>query len=27
VKFLRPLLSNDVLTSGGFNTLFIAQKI
>lgn len=27
VKFLRPFLPKAVLTSGGFNTLFVAQKI
>lgn len=27
VKLIRPLLKNDVLTSGGFNTLFVAKKI
>lgn len=27
VKLIRPLLKEDVLTSGGFNTLFVAKKI
>ena len=26
VKLIRPLLKDDVLTSGGFNTLFVAKK-